>query len=56
MSTVTYPFDHYKNCDKTMDIALAVSRGKIKDPTGGALHYSSLARNSQLLKYSRLRN
>jgi spore germination cell wall hydrolase CwlJ-like protein len=22
-----------------VDIALAVSRGKIKDPTGGALHY-----------------
>jgi spore germination cell wall hydrolase CwlJ-like protein len=24
---------------KAVDIALAVSRGKIKDPTGGALHY-----------------
>src|SRR5215510_4327092 len=25
--------------EKAVDIALAVSRGKIKDPTGGALHY-----------------
>jgi spore germination cell wall hydrolase CwlJ-like protein len=24
---------------KAVDIALAVSRGKVKDPTGGALHY-----------------
>jgi spore germination cell wall hydrolase CwlJ-like protein len=24
---------------KAVDIALAVSRGKIKDPTGGSLHY-----------------
>jgi len=24
---------------KAVDIALAASRGKIKDPTGGALHY-----------------
>ena len=24
---------------RAVDIALAVSRGKIKDPTGGALHY-----------------
>lgn len=24
---------------KAMDIALAVSRGKIKGPTGGALHF-----------------
>jgi spore germination cell wall hydrolase CwlJ-like protein len=25
--------------EKAVDIALAVARGKIKDPTGGALHY-----------------
>ena len=25
--------------EKAVDIALAVSRGKIKDPTEGALHY-----------------
>jgi spore germination cell wall hydrolase CwlJ-like protein len=25
--------------EKAVDIALAVSRGKIKDPTGGSLHY-----------------
>jgi spore germination cell wall hydrolase CwlJ-like protein len=26
---------------KAVDIALAESRGKIKDPTGGALHYDA---------------
>ena len=34
--------DHMTDLDaigKAVDIALAVSRGKIKDPTGGALHY-----------------
>ena len=29
---------------KAVDIALAVSRGRIKDPTGGALHFYAYGR------------